>query len=191
MNSAFISTFCLYLGSYLVWEGKFIEARSIEMMMLDIQLDRGRSHTVAFANAIAGYPDLFLGAYEAAYDQAMYSLLLCRKEKHLSAIWGIAYAISILGRVAQAQKNYKEAEEWFQECIPIYQSHSSQYNVAQDMASLGQIAREWGQISQAQGYLIDSLRIALEEKAFLPLYHALPGIALGKFAALHVILAGW
>jgi hypothetical protein len=46
------------------------------------------------------------------------------------------------------------------------------------MASLGQIARERGHISQAQGYLIDPLRIAIEEDALFPLNHALPGIAL-------------
>ena len=125
------------LVSFLCWEGKFVEARSIEMEMIEIQLDCGRSHAMAFANAIAGYPNLFLGEYDAAYDQANYGLSLCKKEKHRFGILGISYAISILGRVAQVRKNYQEAEEWFQECIPIYQNLGQHYNVGQDMASLG------------------------------------------------------
>ncbi len=166
------------LGSFFVWQGKFIEARSVEREMLEINLEYGSSHTVAFANATAGYPDLCLGKYETAHKQARYGLTLCKKEKHRSAIFGIVYASSILGRVAQARKNYDEAEAWYRECIPIFQTLREQHNIGQDMANLGFIAPEKGNVSKAQEYLVDALQIALEENAILPLNHALPGIAL-------------
>ena len=177
LRTGIVNTYRL-LGSFLVWQGKFIQARSIVREMLQINLEIGSKHTVALANAIAGYPDLLMGEYEAAYKQAMYGLTLCRKEKHRAAIWGVIYAISILGRVAQAQEDYKEAEAWFRECIPIYQELGQQDNISQDLASLGLIDRVRGKISQAQRYLVDGLQISIEAEGFLALVHTIPGIAL-------------
>jgi tetratricopeptide (TPR) repeat protein len=96
----------------------------------------------------------------------------------LYGVVGVPHAITILGRVALALKNYKEAEAWFQECIPAFQDLGHQDNVGQDLACLGYIARKKGQISQARGYWMDALQIAVEGDEFLALFHTLPGIAL-------------
>jgi tetratricopeptide (TPR) repeat protein len=166
------------LGSLLVWQGKFIEARSVTREFLAFYNDLGSSHFLAYSNALAGFPDQYLGEYDSARKQAQKGLMLCRGGKHPNDVLGIAHSISILGRVALAEGSYTEAEVFFQESILIYQTLGKKGNSCQELACLGYVAREMNLSPQAQDYFFDTLLGVSKPFDFLPLIHALPGIAL-------------
>jgi predicted ATPase len=174
----------LILGTYglwsslLVWQGKFNEARSFVQENLAIYDDLGSPLKLLNAHVVAGFPDLYLGAYEDARNQAQYGLALCRKIQHRQAIYGSVYVIDILGKVALAKGSFAEAEGYFQEILPLCQSFGWMENEGQVLACLGYVTRGMNQNSQTQRHFYEALRIAVEEEGFLALIHTLPGIAL-------------
>ena len=70
------------LGSIYVWQGKFREALKVEREIIAAYSDLGSTPMLAFVNALAGYPYLYLGEYSTAYKQAQLSLTLCQEGKH-------------------------------------------------------------------------------------------------------------
>jgi tetratricopeptide (TPR) repeat protein len=167
------------MGSHLVWQGRFHEARSLEYKILVTHPDLEYTQNwAAFIHAIAGFPDQYLGAYEAARSQAQHALRLIRKVKHHEAAQWAAMNIDILGRIALAEGSYSEAEKSFLECMPIYHDYDYPDNIGQALACMGLTARGLNQISQAKGHLYGALRIAIEAESYLSLMQTLPGIAL-------------
>lgn len=166
------------LSSLLVWQGKFSEARFLVQENLAVYKDIGSHRRLSDANAISGFPDLYLGAYEQAYNQAKYSLSLCREIKDRENIYGSMYAIDILGKVALAKNSFVEAEQYILELLPLCQRFGWMENEAQAWACLGYIARETDQRVLAKNHFYKALGVAVEEEGFLALIHTLPGISL-------------
>jgi tetratricopeptide (TPR) repeat protein len=83
-----------------------------------------------------------------------------------------------LGFVALAEEVYDEARHWFQETLAVFPAHEDFTSGGQALACLGYIARGSGRPAQAKRYLYEALAGASERRVFLPLIHALPGVAL-------------
>jgi tetratricopeptide (TPR) repeat protein len=166
------------LGSHLVWQGRFQEARLLYHETLETHRDI--ADTQSFASIIhsqAGFPDQYLGEYQAACNQAKRALQLLGEVKHLLASYGRILAISILGRIALIEDSYAEAEHYFQQCLAVFRNHH-QDDIGQTRACLGYSARKLNQASQAQRHCYEALRLAVEKDSFLSLIHTLPCIAL-------------
>ena len=166
------------LGSLLVWQGKFSEARLMEQEKLAIYNDLGSPHQLVWINAIAGFPDLYMGAYGDAYNQAEIGLTLSQKANHRDSLNGTILSTTILARVNLVKGSYDKAKRLFQENILISHSVGWRDMLGQDLGCQGYAARGLGQISLAQGHFYKALKIAVETKRFLSLSHTLPGIAL-------------
>lgn len=163
------------LASICVWRGRFCEARALVEEYLVLLEDLGFSSTFSFAHALAGYPALYLGLYREAEAQAKKGLALCRKTGTDS---GIGLAISIMARAALAEGRLGEALLRFREALSIYRLIDARNNLAQGLAVLSCVARTKAQFAEARGYLMEALQLANEQHSFLPLIHALPGLAL-------------
>ena len=60
------------IGGGMVWQGRFKEARSMECETLEMYADLGYQQSYfAWLYAGAAYPDLYLGEYQAAREQAL------------------------------------------------------------------------------------------------------------------------
>jgi tetratricopeptide (TPR) repeat protein len=158
--------------------GRFAEAHALAEEYLAIYNDLGSGWELAHANAVAGFPPLYLGQYEEAQAQAQKSLNLSLEVGHKRAI---GWSSIILGWAALAQESYAEARQRLQECVSLHQELGDQFNEGQAMATLGYAVRGLGQHAQAQHHLTESLRMAIEMRdtfKFLLLVCTLPGIAL-------------
>jgi predicted ATPase len=167
------------LVTQLVWRGRFHEARTLSRETLATYHDLDFSkNNAAFFHARAGFPNQYLGKYQTARDQVEYALEISRGIKHYWADFQYAVAIEILGSVALAEGSYPEADEMFQECLGIFQNHTPPDKTAKVLACMGYTARGMNKISQAQGHFHEALKLTVTVEHFLPLVHALPGIAL-------------
>lgn len=177
-RQAFVSAHGV-LGTVLVWQGKFVEARSVEHEILVGNKDLGVVQSWIIWNySVSGFPDLFLGEYDAARKQAQQALVLNEETKHHTDVYSALLCKSILGRVALAEGSYATAKRWFQECLPLYQTRGDVDNEGQELACLGFVSRAVNQITQAQRHLFDALQVAIDKESYLSLMQALPGVAL-------------
>jgi predicted ATPase/DNA-binding SARP family transcriptional activator len=163
------------VGSHCVWQGKFAEARALAREYIPLAEELEVVSDLASARAIGAFPDAYSGRYEAAQRQAQRNLALGREIDHM-LVMGLSLAI--LGQVALAEEAYVEAHHHFQECAAFFRAVGSLNNVDQALACLGYAARGLGQRAQAQQYVFETVKGASERHDFLPLIHALPGIAL-------------
>ena len=133
------------------------------------------------AYAGAAYPDLYLGEYQAAREQAQYAIGVYKEVKHYMVSYWTALAKDILGRAALAEGAYAEAENWFLEIDPVFQGYYNPGEVAnycQNLACLGFANRGLKQTSQAQDISIRHCAWRLNIESYLAMFHILPGIAL-------------
>jgi tetratricopeptide (TPR) repeat protein len=129
----------------------------------------------------AAYPDLYLGEYKSARNQANYAMEIFNDVKHYFANEWIAGTKDILGRAALAERAYAEAENWFFEIKPVYEECRyplDMANYGQNLVFLGFAKRGLDQISKARVYFYKALGVAAENESYLAVYHILPGIAL-------------
>ena len=177
-----VATMHANLGSCLVWVGKFEEARTMENEALDMSVNLGYEQSFfAWAYAAVAYPDLYLGEYQVACEQARFAIEIYKHMKHNSAYQWTTGAKDVLGRAALAEGAYTEAENWFQECYAVFQGFSNPAdaaNIGQYLAFLGFANRGLNQPSRAQDYLYQALRVAIKFESYIAIYHILPGIAL-------------
>ena len=170
------------LGGGLVWQGRFKEARSMECATLELYANLGYQQSYfAWLYAGAAFPDLYLGEYPAAREQARYARGIYKKVKHYMDRSWTAGVKDILGRAALAEGAYAEAEDWFQECDAVFREFynpGDAANYAQNLTCLGLANRGLKRPAQAQGYLYRALQVAIEYESYLAIYHILPGIAL-------------
>jgi predicted ATPase len=168
----------MVLGSHLVWQGRFQEARSLYHETLETNRDLvDTPGQASLIHALAGFPEQYLGEYSAASNMAQDAIRLLEKVKYVNAEYGIAIAVSILGRVSLAEGSYVEADKCFCKSLSNYQSHHLDY-IGQSQACRGFTARGLNQAAQAQERFYEALSIAVEKDSYLTLTHALPGIAL-------------
>jgi len=165
------------LVKILTWQGKFAEARALEREILAAHDDLAntQNHSVLIFSQ-AGVPDQYLGNYEAARSQAKHAIDLFTEMDLLMANYGIAEATSTLGRVALAERSFTDADDLFNECIPVFNTLSG--DLYRTFACQGYAARGLNRIAQAQEHFLEALRAATKHDDFPPLIHALPGIAL-------------
>ena len=167
------------LGWLQIIQGRFEESRSLIREILATYQDLDYTDVqVAWLHVYACFPEQYLGDYEVARNQAQHTIELFSDVKNIWAPKGIATAGEILGRIALAKGSYAEAQEWFLECIPVYQDPGSRDTLVQALACQGFAARGLNLTHQAQGYFLEALRAAIKGEDFFPLIHALPGIAL-------------
>jgi tetratricopeptide (TPR) repeat protein len=69
-----------------------------------------------------------------------------------------------LGRVAQKQRKWKEAELWFQRALQIFLEYKDHYAQANTYHNLGIVAQEQRKWEEAERYLQQALQIFLEYK---------------------------
>jgi predicted ATPase/DNA-binding SARP family transcriptional activator len=167
------------LGLLQIFQGRFEESRLLirEILAIYQNLDY-TALEAAWLHVHACYSELYLGAYEAARNQAQHTIELFSDVKSIFATKGIAAASEILGRIVLAKGAYAESQEWFLESIPVYQDLGPRDTLAQALACQGFAARGLNLTLQAQEYFMDALRVAIKGEDFFPLIHALPGIAL-------------
>jgi len=166
-------------GSQLVWEGKFVEARSLELEIQETFHDLGNNQSIAaFLYVALCFPDQYLGEYEAARNQAQFAIELFREVKYYQIAYWTAFAIDILGRVALAEGSYSEAQDWFHECLAVYKAYDLPENIGQALACLGFVTRGLNQTPRTQDHIYEALRVAIDGESYLSLTHTLPGIAL-------------
>jgi tetratricopeptide (TPR) repeat protein len=167
------------LGWQWVWQGRFEEARALYTQTLAIYRDLDYSQSEAIQlHAHLGYPDLYLGEYKAARNQALHAIELLSKSNHFNASLWNAYCKDIFGKAALAEGSYAEAEENFQECQMAFQTYNHPEKISTNLACLGYIARVKNQKYQAQGYFYQALGMAVKNSILTTLAHTLPGIAL-------------
>ncbi len=165
------------MGWLQIIQGRFDESRSLIREILATYQDLDiTANEATWMHVYACYSEQYLGAYEAARNQAQHTIELFSDVKSFWATKGIAAAGEILGRIALAKSAYAEAQEWFLECIPVYQE--TRDSLVQALACQGFAARGLSLTPQAQGYFLDALRTAIKGEDFFPLAHVLPGIAL-------------
>jgi tetratricopeptide (TPR) repeat protein len=166
----------------MVWQGRFEEARSMECETLEMYADLGyQQNFIAYIYVAVAYPDLYLGEYQAAREQARFALDIYAEVKHdLASQWS-ALIHDILGRAALAEGAFAEAENWFLKVDAVLQgTHIPQdeKNYAQNLACLGFTKRGLEQTSRARDYLYQALSVADKIESYLAIFHILPGIAL-------------
>jgi tetratricopeptide (TPR) repeat protein len=163
----------------LVFQGRFIEG---QMLKKNIQVEANNleftQSRMAWVHSVSSLPDIYLGKYEAARDQALQSVTLLKDVKRVAVAAWTAVTIDVLGRIALAEQAFEEAEDRFQECREIYQTLFSADDINQALSGLGYAARGLDHPSQAQRYFHQAMKQAIEAKVFLTLIHSLPGIAL-------------
>ncbi len=172
----------IVLGWHWINQGKLQEARSLYN---DILLDYGdlnfTRNGVSKIHAYAGLPDLYLGEYQAVRSKAKNAIELYKEVKDNSASFHAALVIDILGRVTLAEESYAEAESMFQDCLITFQTYEARASISKALTGLGFAARGLSQISRAQAYFYQALRVALRVAMNIKygsLVHALSGIAL-------------
>jgi tetratricopeptide (TPR) repeat protein len=163
------------LGWTLLWLGKFAEAHSLMQQSIAMLGDMGRHYAVAFWTTSLGFPELHRGMYEAARIQGQRGLTLAREIDHRQAI-GLSYCL--LGEVALAEGAYAEATRLLQASVTECEAIGQQRILGWTLADLGYAARGLDQLRQARRHLYEALRMAAENRIFIPLITALPAVAL-------------
>ncbi len=69
-----------------------------------------------------------------------------------------------LGIVAQEQRQWAQAEQYYQQALQIYDEYNDRYSQASNYGQLGIMAQEQGQWPQAREYFLRTLEIFVEYK---------------------------
>jgi tetratricopeptide (TPR) repeat protein len=163
------------LGVTLLWLGKFAEAHSLIEESVAMEDDLGSRRALAFWTTSLGFPELHRGRYEAARIQGQRGLTLARETDHRQAI---GLSCCLLGEVALAEGAYAEATRLLQESVTECEAIGQQRQLGWTLADLGYAARGMGQLNQARRHLYEALRMAAENRTFIPLITGLPAVAL-------------
>jgi tetratricopeptide (TPR) repeat protein len=166
-------------GSFIiqrVWQGRFDEARNLvrEIMAAYHNLEYQQSFAALF-HARTAFPDQYLGDYEIARSRAQQSLKFLKEMTHYATDLYIAIANAILGNVALGEGCYAEAQERFQESIPVRMDPDI---TVRFLGCQGFAARGLKKNRQAQGYFYQALKGTVKLEHFFSFVHILPGIAL-------------
>ena len=69
-----------------------------------------------------------------------------------------------LGTVAQEQRQWQQAEQYYQQALQIFIEYNDRYAQANTYGRLGIMAGEQGQLTQAQAYILQALEKFVEYK---------------------------
>src|SRR5213079_1546787 len=99
---------------------------------------------------------------EASYHKAL-SLLQENKLIEVNNIRKLsAFIYHQLGRVAEEQRQWQQAEHYYQQALQIDGEFDDRYGQASTYHQLGRVAQEQGQWSQAEHYYQQALQILRE-----------------------------
>jgi predicted ATPase/DNA-binding NarL/FixJ family response regulator len=165
------------LERILIWQGKFSEARALEQEILAAHQDLVNiQNPYVLTLADVGLPDLYLGDYETARNQAQFAIDLFHDRLQIMSEYGTAVATSTLGCVFLAERLYIEADDLFKECLPILRA--SGRNFGRISACQGYVARGLNKISLAEASFLEFLSKSIIDEDYALLIHTLPGLAL-------------
>ena len=101
---------------------------------------------------------------EASYKKALTTLLVNKKYDEKTIKHGSAPVYHQLGMVAQEQREWKQAEQYYQEALRICVEYQDRYSQARTYGQLGILAREQQRWLEARGYLLQALEIYISYK---------------------------
>jgi tetratricopeptide (TPR) repeat protein len=172
-----VVSLCGVLGWQWIWQSRFEEARTLYTQTLAKYSDLDYSQSEAILlHAHLGYPNLYLGEYEAARNKAQYAIELLSQSNHFNTDLWTAYCKDIFGKAALAEGSFSEAEAYFKECQMVFQNYNHREKISTNLACLGYIARAHNQINKAQRCFFQALDMG--HRVIMCLPHILPGIAL-------------
>jgi tetratricopeptide (TPR) repeat protein len=85
-----------------------------------------------------------------------------------------------LGRVAQEQRQWQQAEQYYQRALQLYSEYNDRYNQAPIYHQLGRVAQEQREFQQAEQYYQQALQLFIEYNdrySQAPIYHNLGRVA--------------
>jgi predicted ATPase len=164
----------LYLGMKFLILGRFVETHILLEESITIQSNYGARGQLVEANITLGWAKVMLGRYEEAHILLQQTLSLAKEIGYQNKV---ASAFTLLGWVALAETDYAEAQQFLQQKSMIYREIGQQDD-GSTPAMLGCATRSLGQLSQAQQYLVEALRLASETRSFPGLLFTLSTLAL-------------
>jgi tetratricopeptide (TPR) repeat protein len=118
---------------------------------------------------------MHLGRYAQARDTAHEAVALNRES---GSRLPEGQAMAVLGAVALAEGRDVDAGDLLRQAIDIYQADRNRAWLGEARAYAGYVARRLGQGQETQQSLAEALRLGLEVDSLLPLWAALPAVAL-------------
>ncbi|MCB9099789.1 MAG: tetratricopeptide repeat protein [Anaerolineales bacterium] len=159
-------------GEALTWLGRFADAYSPFEEGRAIYKNLGLHEAAAFFEAMLGQTDLHRGHYEPARQQAAAALATFQEA---ASQRGMAYALLVRGWTGLLLTAAPtEAGDWLASSRTIYQVLGQRDELAQVLTLLGYLSYRQADLGQAQQYLRDAWRIAVEIRAFMPMMLAVP-----------------
>jgi tetratricopeptide (TPR) repeat protein len=163
------------MGVARVLQGRYEEAQAWLEKSEALRLELGIQLRSIESNAWLGMSEVHLGRYESARSRAQATLDIARQD---GVQWGIAFSLLVLAALALIDGAYEEAQRLAHECATLSRAAGMPSNQGWAAACLGFAARGRGDPVQAQTCFCEALQVAIEVQAFVPLAHALSGIAL-------------
>ncbi len=98
------------------------------------------------------------------YQKALTAHLAIKQENERTEKHNSASIYHQLGRVAQEQRQWDQAEHYFQQALQIYVEFQDHYSQASTYHNLGIVAQAQRQWNQAYSYFLQALKIFVEHK---------------------------
>lgn len=118
---------------------------------------------------------LHLGQYDRARASAQEGSLLAHEQ---GGGWPEAGAWAVLGQVALAEGRREDALELLERAATVWRSEPNRSWLGESLAFAGHAVCRLGREAEARQYLAEALRLGLEVRSLLPLWAALPAVAL-------------
>lgn len=160
-----------YLAGHLVFGGYFAESLQTFEESIAINRQLGLSETLRKSAFVLGFSLIHLGRYAEARSQIQSAI-----ELYSEAV--AAYGHKDLGRIALAEGNDEEAQQYVLKALNLFRVNGDMHGYGQALGCLGYIALRQQNLQQARSYIDESLQVAAETRMLLPSLTALTSLAL-------------
>jgi predicted ATPase/DNA-binding CsgD family transcriptional regulator len=164
-----IATAHYTLASAWLAQGRYETAREHAQKLSDIAAQLNDGWLLAYSLKLLG--DIFYGLHDTQQARELY-LKCYRLRGTLNDPEGMALAANHLGKVALLEKNFGEAQQFFEESRARYTTIYDRGGLSNALKGLGDAAIGLGRLNEAQQYLTHALRIA-HEIHYIPLIASL------------------
>jgi tetratricopeptide (TPR) repeat protein len=160
----------------LMYAGKYAEASPLLQQSQVLYQDLGNRAMCAYAQGWLAVAYMASGRYEEARALSQQGAAQARALRGADS--GLAFVLHYAGWVELTLGAYREAEALLQESIALHRQTGNLGQLGWPLAQLGHTHWRLGDRPRAQAELLEAIRAAARQQAFLPLLLALPPIAL-------------
>jgi predicted ATPase/transcriptional regulator with XRE-family HTH domain len=164
------------LSVMLMYAGKYAEAHGLLQDSLALYQNLGNRAMSAYVQGWVAVTCMAAGRYQAARELSRQGAAQTRELR--GADTGLAFVLYYAGWVESMLGAYQDAEVLLQESVMLHRRAGSAGQLSWPLAQLAYTHWRLGDPQQAQAELLEVIRTATRQHAFLPLLLALPVIAL-------------